>query len=251
MVSDRFEPSRRRDALSFDHHREVAPLDAATADALLDQAEKIGWSARTLRAAVNELRRGVPPSSTTCSIADLATLVASGQRFGCILADPPWLFKNQATRGSTSNHYRVMTVDELCALPIAQLAADDAHLHLWVPNALVYDAAPVFSAWGFKYVCNFVWVKERISVGNYWRNAHEPLMTAIRGNATRFGDRSLPSWMELPRGPHSAKPEEVRRMIERASPGPYFELFGRMPVPGWTVWGDQIERDRLFSPAGA
>jgi N6-adenosine-specific RNA methylase IME4 len=69
---------------------------------------------------------------------DLGELIASGERFGTIYADPPWLYANQATRAATSNHYRSMTVDELCALPVGELAADDAHLHLWTTNGFLF-----------------------------------------------------------------------------------------------------------------
>jgi hypothetical protein len=66
-----------------------------------------------------------------CTVRDLSSLITAGKKFGGIYADPPWLYDNQGTRAATSNHYDGMTVDELCALPIRALAADDAHLHLW------------------------------------------------------------------------------------------------------------------------
>ena len=72
-----------------------------------------------------------------------------------------------------------------------------------------------------------VWVKPTIGIGNYWRNSHEILLTAVRGNARSFNDHSLKSWLEAERDEHSGKPEEVRGFIERASPGPRLELFGR------------------------
>jgi N6-adenosine-specific RNA methylase IME4 len=186
------------------------------------------------------------PRNDTCTLEDLQSLV--GQReFGCIYADPPWLYDNQATRASTSNHYGGMTVDELCELPIEQLAAKDAHLHLWITNAFLFDAPRIFDAWGFEFRSSFVWCKPQMGIGNYWRNSHEILLTAIRGNAKRFNDRSLLSWGKFNRTRHSAKPEEIRGFIERASAGPYLELFGRRKVEGWTVWGNEIERN-LFNP---
>jgi len=181
----------------------------------------------------------------TCTIEDLFSLVGQKQ-FGCIYADPPWLYDNQATRASTSNHYGGLTVDELCELPVCELAADDAHLHLWITNAFLFDAPRIFDAWGFEYRSTFVWVKPQMGIGNYWRNSHEILLTAIRGNAKRFNDKTLKSWGQFNRTKHSAKPEEIRQFIERASDGPYLELFGRRKVDGWTVWGNEIERN-LFN----
>lgn len=187
-----------------------------------------------------------------CSISDLHELIRSGRKFGTIYADPPWLYDNQATRASTSDHYVGLTVDQLCdpdVMPVAALAADDAHLHLWTTNVFLFDAPRIFAAWGFEFRSAFVWVKPQIGIGNYWRNSHEYLLTAIRGNAKRFNDHSIKSWGEFDRRQHSAKPEEIRGLIERASPGPYLELFCRRQAPGWTVWGNEVIRDLLYKEA--
>ena len=88
-----------------------------------------------------------------------------------------------------------------------------------------------------------------MGIGNYWRNSHEFLLTAIRGNAKRFNDHSLKSWGSFDRTKHSSKPEEVRQFIERASPGPYIELFARRTAPKWTCWGNQIEKSLLDAGA--
>lgn len=185
------------------------------------------------------------PAVETCTVDDLHTLIAAGMKFGTIYADPPWLYDNQATRAATGNHYDTMTVEKICDLPVRQLAADDAHLHLWTTNGFLFDAPRIFDAWGFEFRSSFIWCKSEMGIGNYWRNAHEILLTAIRGNAKRFADRGIMSWLECSRGRHSAKPEQVRGFIERASPGPRLELFARAPAEGWAVWGDGIERGLL------
>jgi N6-adenosine-specific RNA methylase IME4 len=154
--------------------------------------------------------------------------------------DPPWSFENKTFFGGTFNQYGEMTIDEICAL---ELAADDAHLHLWVPNALLEKGLQVLAAWGFEYKSSFIWCKpERKGIGNYWITQHEFLLTGARGDATRFNDHSLRSWGEFPRREHSRKPDEVRDMVRRASPGPYLELFARLQAEGWTTWGNQIDR---------
>ena len=163
--------------------------------------------------------------------------------YGTIYADPPWLYDNHATRGAAGNHYGGLTVEQLCALPIGRLAGPDAHLHLWTTNAFLFTCPRLFAAWGFEFRSSLVWVKSQMGIGNYWRNSHELLLTAIRGDAKSFADKGLRSWLACGRGPHSAKPDEVRDMIRRASPGPWIELFGRRPAEGWDVWGDQIEED--------
>ena len=249
-----FETSRRREVLPFAHHQEVASLPADEADRVLDWCEETvpttgaPRSRRELRAELSRRRVtvGQQPDETTCTMEDLAGLVTAGRKFGTIYADPPWLYDNQGTRAATGNHYGSITVDRLCDMHVAELAAADAHLHLWTTNAFLFDAPKIFAAWGFEFRSSFVWVKPQMGIGNYWRNSHEFLLTGIRGNAKRFNDHGIMSWLECDRGAHSAKPEQVRGFIERASPGPYLELFGRLPAERWTVWGNQIERN-LFT----
>lgn len=86
----------------------------------------------------------------------------------------------------------------------------------------------------------FVWCKTQLGKGHYWRMSHEILLTAVRSEDDRFDDQSLRSSIEAPRGRHSEKPDVVRELIERASPGPRLELFGRSLHPNWHVWGHEI-----------
>ncbi len=180
-----------------------------------------------------------------CTVDDLDSLQT---KFGCIYADPPWVYGNQGTRAATGNHYSGLSVDDMCALPIERLAADVAHLHLWTTNGFLEDAFRVMRAWGFTYKACFVWVKPQMGIGNYWRVSHEFMLLGVRGSCP-FADKSLMSWASLNRTKHSAKPDEIRRMIERASPGPRLELFARRLAPGWVSWGNEIERTMLEQEA--
>jgi N6-adenosine-specific RNA methylase IME4 len=220
------------------------------ADGVLDKAEREGWSVRETRAAVNRIKNEARLPANAAPVAgrkvfDFDALVRNGEKFGTVYADPPWLYDNQGTRAATGNHYGGMTVDELCALPVRDIVADDAQLHLWTTNGFLFDCPRIFDAWGFEFRSSFIWVKPQMGIGNYWRNSHEFLLTAIRGDAKRFNDKSLKSWLECDRGVHSAKPEQVRHFIERASPGPYLEMFARSGAPNWTVWGNQIPGNLL------
>lgn len=170
-------------------------------------------------------------------VSDFAAL--SGRKFKCIYADPPWRYSNQGTRGSTDNHYPTMTVDEICAIPIRDFCEDNCHLHLWITNGFLFDAPKIFNAWGFVFKSSFVWVKPHIGMGNYWRNSHEFLLLGVRGSMTAKA-LNLKSWLEAPRGEHSQKPDKVRTLVEQLSPGPRLELFGRKPVPNWTVFGNEV-----------
>jgi N6-adenosine-specific RNA methylase IME4 len=105
-------------------------------------------------------------------------------------------------------------------MPIKDLAADKAHLHLWTTNGFLPDAFAIIEAWGFEYKSCFVWCKPQMGIGNYWRVSHEFLLLGVRGGVT-FNDHGLKSYAEIPRSEHSTKPEQVRQMIQKASPGPW------------------------------
>jgi N6-adenosine-specific RNA methylase IME4 len=139
-----------------------------------------------------------------------------------------------------------MTLDEIAALPIKGLSHPDAHLHLWTTNAFLFEAGKLMKRWGFEYKSCFVWVKPQMGLGNYWRVSHEFMLLGVRGNCP-FKKKSLKSWMELKREKHSTKPHAVRDAIQQASPQPWLELFGRKPVAGWTVYGNQTGQPRLFT----
>jgi N6-adenosine-specific RNA methylase IME4 len=167
-------------------------------------------------------------------------------KFSTIYADPPWEYDNTSSRGAATNHYRTLDVETLKSLPISRLCADNAHLHLWTTNAFLWEAAEILHAWGFTYKSCFVWVKPQLGMGNYWRVSHEFMLLGVRGRMP-FTDNMQRSWLLCRRRRHSQKPYAVRALIEKVSPGPYLELFGREELPGtsWTVFGDQVER-RLF-----
>ena len=94
-----------------------------------------------------------------------------------------------------------------------------------------------------------MWAKSQLGLGNYWRVSTEFLLPGLRGSLP-FLDNSQRNWKELSRTGHSVKPEEIREIIEKVSPGPRLELFGRRSVPGWTVWGNQVRR-KEFCAASA
>ncbi len=176
-------------------------------------------------------------------VASLNELIDTGIQFPTIYADPPWQYSNKASNGAAANHYPTMTVDEICNEPVGKIAEDNAHLHLWTTNSFLCEAFQVLDAWGFTYKSCMVWVKPEIGMGNYWRVSHEYLLLGVRGRLT-FQDRTLRSWLESSRSIHSRKPAIVRSLIERASPGPYLELYGRTELPDsfWTVYGNQVEK---------
>lgn len=131
-----------------------------------------------------------------------------------------------------------MTLEELEALAITDLAAPDSHLYLWIGATRIPDGLRLVSAWGFEFVALLTWKKPSIGLGTWWRYQTEHLIHARRGSLrTRPG---LSNLFEARRSRHSAKPDEAYALITEASPGPYLELFARKPREGWTVWGDEL-----------
>lgn len=185
-----------------------------------------------------------PPLPTR--VRDLRELCDKGVRFSTIYADPPWPYSNTAARGAAENHYPTLSLEAIRNEPVQELAAENAHLHLWTTNAFLCEAFAVMDQWGFRYKSCLLWVKPQLGMGNYWRVSHEFLLLGVRGKLA-FADRTVRSWQVARRTVHSRKPFLFRSLIERVSPGPYLELYGReeQPSTGWTVYGNQVER-RLF-----
>lgn len=186
-------------------------------------------------------------SGTTGHTSSLDELVATGEKFSTIYADPPWQYGNQATRASTDNHYATMSIDDLMDMgeQVKELAERDAHLWLWTTTSFLPDAIPLMAAWGFIYKTNMVWIKPQMGIGNYLRVSHEHLLLGVRGSLTTNANDQM-SWIQAGRTEHSAKPAEFRRMVERLSPGPYLEMFGRQQIDGWKVFGNQVD-PQLFA----
>ena len=160
--------------------------------------------------------------------------------FKTILADPPWDVQQKGRLGAAS-HYDLMTLDAIKAMPVADMAAEDAHLWLWVTNATLEEGFQVIRAWGFTPRSPLTWIKPRIGLGQYLRNSTEHLLFGTRGNAP-VNFRAQPTWGFYPLREHSVKPDEQYAVIERVSDGPYLELFGRQSRPGWTVWGNEATK---------
>lgn len=191
-----------------------------------------------------------------------------------ILADPPWPEHGggKSKRGA-DRHYPLMSVRKIAALPVGELAADDAHLWLWATGNYLADAIDCGRAWGFRYVNFRPWVKAQWhtvgllpgplnaddcadgrlpeadavfpqppGLGQYMRCDAEILLLFVRGKLP------LPSYkprqtIYAPRGKHSAKPLIVHEQIERMSPGPRIELFARQKREGWHAWGNEVQSD--------
>jgi len=189
-------------------------------------------------------------------------------RYCAILADPPWRFrtwdKREAIRTPTGTavsaavHYRTMTIEDICALPVGDIAAADCSLFLWITWPNLLDALTLIEAWGFAYkTCAFAWTKahagqvemfqddiaDQMGLG-YWTRANsEVCLLATRGRPKRVHKDVRQAIIE-PRRAHSRKPSCVYQRIERLVDGPYVELFARSRRAGWDAWGNEVGKFR-------
>jgi N6-adenosine-specific RNA methylase IME4 len=198
-----------------------------------------------LRAKDREARR----AKRIAQIAEIAksTPALPHGRFPIIYADAPWKM-NLDEIGSLKSfeaHYPTMDLAEIAALPVADIATPDAALFLWSIPAMLPEALEVMSAWGFTYVSQIVWVKDKIGLGYWVRYQHELLLIGRRGNIPTPPERERPpSVINAPRREHSRKPDEAYELIERMYPElPKIELFARQTRAGWAAWGNEIARE--------
>ena len=186
--------------------------------------------------------------------------------FRCIVADPPWKYGAKRPFGASREFrpnswnntdigamtkYPLMATEDICALPVATVAAENAHLYLWTTNAFMREAHEVAEAWGFRQKTILTWCKVKpdgtpsMKMGYYFRGATEHCLFAVRGKM-RLNVRTLPTAFLWPRiCQHSRKPDAFYKMVETATQGPYLEMFARRPRLGWTVWGNEVETVKL------
>lgn len=246
-VEDRFQIARRTaygyieaagvlanvptSALSLSLLRELAPLepDAQRQFALLIEGMTVAQARRTIREWRARQRATLPRTTPPLPVGTYRTLVA----------DPPWMFPRDWGDGVAADHYAPMATEVIAALPVADFTATDSHLYLWVPGSLLAEALIVCEAWGFSYKALLTWVKPGLGLGHYWRVGTEHICFATRGSLPTQA-RNLNNWFEARRKRHSEKPDEFYKLVERASPGPFLELFARRPRVGWTCWGNEL-----------
>lgn len=175
-------------------------------------------------------------------LSDPGNMEVGPELYSVLYADPPWRYQAGTTTDSRviENQYPTLSIEDICALPIAERCTEDAVLFLWAPAPLLPQALRVVSAWGFEYKTSAVWVKPHIGMGYYFRVRHEFLLVATRGTGMTPApaNRRDSVFTTGERLPHSEKPEDVRQAIEAMYPGlAKLELFARTSAPGWAVWG--------------
>lgn len=181
--------------------------------------------------------------------------------FGCIYADPPWSFRTYSGESCVptraADPYATMTLDEMRALPVGDVAAPDCLLVMWVVSSHIPQAIELAEAWGFTYrSLGPVWFKQRhpdqaelfaddpicdLGMGYWFRQQTEIALVFGRGSPKRL-NADVRQAIFAPRREHSRKPDDVRHRIERLVAGPYLEMFARQAPAGWVAWGNEAAK---------
>ena len=190
--------------------------------------------------AIQKVKREARTEQLNKELPDLSSMGP----FRTIMIDPPWKMP-PGGRFSADSHYCTMTVEEIeRKVPVAKIAADDAHLYLWTIQDFIFEAFELVRRWGFEFKTMITWVKTdkdgepRIGAGHHFRYCTEFVLFAERGNVPAQ-QQSEPNVILAPRREHSQKPDQAFEMAERVSLEPRLEVFSRTDREGWTTWGDQ------------
>jgi N6-adenosine-specific RNA methylase IME4 len=166
-------------------------------------------------------------------------------KYDIIYADPPWKYgQDQHSKEEQDTvlgtHYPSMETEDICALPINELAAENAVLFLWTTSPKLYEAKQVIDSWGFEYKASMVWDKIKHNVGYYVSVRHEFLLICTKGSRLPDSHKLHDSVVSIERTEHSKKPEVFYEIIEEMYQGKKIELFARQPRKGWESWGNQL-----------
>lgn len=216
--------------------RQVEVIAKDDRKAILAAAKEIKQEAfEKKRAAKQELaeqiRREPPP-------------IPSG-RYRVIVLDPPWRYEKRAedpTHRSTCP-YPDMSLEEICALPVAERAHKDAIVWLWTTNAFMRDAFACLDAWGFHAKTILTWVKDRMGTGDWLRGRSEHCILAVRGKPVVMLTNQT-TVLEAAMREHSRKPDEFYALVEALCPGSKLEFFAREAREGWAQTGAEKDRFR-------
>lgn len=235
-VSKEIGLSRRRDNLSWSHHREVAPLPVDEQSRWLNTAEAEGWSSR-------DLRREVKSEGIRARLEDVAAREAKEAQgvYDVLVIDPPWpmeKIERDVRPNQVAFDYPTMTEEELEAMDVP--AAEAAHVWVWTTQKFLPMAMRLLGVWGLNYVCTFVWRKpggfQPIGLPQY--NC-EFALYARKGSPAFVDTKAFDTCFDAPRGKHSEKPEEFYEVLRRVTAGRRIDIFNRRPIEGFDSWGKE------------
>ena len=178
------------------------------------------------------------------------------KKYQIIYADPPWNFNFKNRKGLSRKAkdalYDTMRPKDILALPIQNIIDNNCILFLWVMDSQIQLGLDVIKSWGFVYkTVAFTWVKLaktkfHFGGGNWTRSNPEQCLLATKGKIKRLS-ASVRQLIIEPRREHSRKPDKVRdNIVTLVGDLSRIELFAREKIPGWDVWGNEVESDILL-----
>lgn len=227
-------PAQQREA--WERVLETAPNGKITA-AIVTQAAQAIRQERTDQRRQERIEKIVQIAQGNSDLAETAVL------YPIVYVDPPWRYEYSPTDNrEIENHYPTMTLEEICLLPVAEIATPDSVLFLWTTSPKLAESMQVIEAWSYTYKTCMIWDKERVGMGYYARQQHELLLIATRGAVPVPDPANRPPSVIRARrdNEHSVKPAEFYEVIERMYPDlPKVELFARNRRTGWAAWGNE------------
>jgi len=183
------------------------------------------------------------------------------KKYNIIYADPAWKYSSDPNSkrgiwGLANQHYKTMTIKDICDLPVSKIADKNCMLFLWVTFPNLQNGLDVVKAWGFEYKTTaFVWIKnnkttikpKKYGLGWYTRSNAEIVLLGKKGKFVRKS-ASVQQIITTSIQKHSKKPNEVRnRILQLCGDLPRIELFARQKIPKWDHWGndDKLQNEPL------
>lgn len=166
--------------------------------------------------------------------------------YDVLVIDPPWPMQRidrDVIPEGTGFDYPIMPLEDIGALRISEIAADDCHLFCWTTQKFLPSSLEIVGAWGFKYVCLFVWHKAGgMQPFNLPQYNCEFVIYARRGSPKFCDLKSFSLCFEGQRREHSRKPDEFYETVSRVTDGRRVEVFAREARPGFEVHGNEPEK---------
>jgi N6-adenosine-specific RNA methylase IME4 len=203
---------------------------------ILEAAKAIRIQKAEARRLENEALRAANP-----------VLIPDGQ-YSVIVIDPPWDMKKierDVRENQVDFEYPTMTLDELAAMNVGGMAADDCHFFCWTTQKYLPPAMELLGKWGFRYVLTMVWHKpggfQPIGLPQY--NC-EFVLYGRKGSPQFVDTKQFFCCFEAPRREHSRKPDEFYDLIRRVTDGPRIDVFSREARDGFAQYGNETPSSR-------
>lgn len=176
----------------------------------------------------------------------MVLLLIAMKKYQVIVADPPWQIakiRKRVRPNQVKMDYPMMSLEQVAALPVSELADDVCTLFLWTIDKYLYSSRAILEAWGFNYHLTMAWDKTNGLAMFGFNRQTEFILVGFKGKHDAYPSRKTVRTSFTARSPfHSAKPDEFYAMLD-VLPGSRIDLFARRRRPGWDVWGNEVDSD--------